>query len=70
MSAHKNIKPVYLKAIIVEAILISCIRGVSLDELLLQIQMIIPLPFTVLKKYLCYLIDLDFISYNGKIKFT
>ena len=65
---NKNIKPIYLRVIVVEPILLSCLKGVSLDELFLQVQLIMPLPFTILKIYLYYLIDLDFISYDGKMK--
>ncbi len=51
---------------IVEPILLSCINGVSIYELSLEIQTILPMPLRVLKKYLFYLINYEPVSYDGQ----
>jgi hypothetical protein len=66
--SNANIKPIYLKVSIIEPILLSCTKRVSLEELFLHVQMILPLPYTLLKRYLFYLIELDIMSYDGKMK--
>jgi hypothetical protein len=62
----KNMKSPKLKAIIVESILVYCIDGVSICELLLEIQRIMPLPYKAVKKYLFYLINYEILSYDGQ----
>jgi hypothetical protein len=52
--------------VIVEPILISCINGISICKLSMEIQRLIPLPYDALKKYLFFLINYDLLSYNGK----
>ena len=56
-SNNNNIKSPKLQAAIGEPILLSCINGVSIYELSLEIQTILPTPLRVLKKYLFYLIN-------------
>ena len=62
---NKNSKSTELLAIIIEPILILCIKGSTIYELKTKMQRVIPLPNTILKKYLFYLIDYNLISYNG-----
>jgi hypothetical protein len=63
---YNNIKSLKLKVVIVESILLSCIVTGSILELLFKIQTVLPLSYEVLKKYLFYLVDFNFISYNGQ----
>jgi hypothetical protein len=63
---YNNIKSLKLKVVIVESILLSCIVTGSILELLFKIQTVLPLSYEVLKKYLFYLVDYNFISYNGQ----
>jgi hypothetical protein len=55
-----------LKAMIVESILIYCVNGASISELVLEMQRIMPLPYDSLKKYLFYLISYEILSYDGQ----
>ena len=63
---NKDIKSPKLQAVIVEPILIGCIKKITLPEILFDIQRILPLSDTVIKKYLFYLIDYELISYDGQ----
>ncbi len=62
----KGLKSPELQAIIIEPILIRCIKGVSRYELLFEMRGVLPLPYTILKMYLLYMIDYDLISYHGQ----
>ena len=62
----KNMKSPKLKAVIVESILIDCVNGASICELLFEMQRIMPLPYNSLKKYLFYLINYEILSYDGQ----
>jgi len=57
-----------LKGIIVEYILLYCINYSSILEISFEIQRISPIPCSSVKRYLFYLIDYEFISYNGQKK--
>jgi len=65
-TSHTNTKSPKLKAVIVEPVLKSCVNGVSICELSLDIQRILPLPYRVLKRYLFYLINYELLSYDGQ----
>jgi len=62
----KSIKSPKLQGEIVESILIYCINGISICELSLEIQKVVPLPLKTLKKYLFYLINYELVSYDGR----
>lgn len=62
----KGLRSPELQAIIIEPILIRCIKGVSRYELLFDMRGVLPLPYTILKMYLLYMIDYDLISYHGQ----
>ena len=55
-----------LKAYIIEPILLLCINGISIYELPIEIQRMVPLPCKTLKKYLFYLISYELLSYDGQ----
>lgn len=56
-----------LKGEIVENILLLLSpKELCLDELFFEIQNILQLSYTVLKKYLVYLIDFELVTYNGQ----
>ena|ERR687889_747427 len=55
-----------LKASIIEPILILCINGISIYELPIEIQRMLPLPCKALKKYLFYLVSCELLSYSGQ----
>jgi hypothetical protein len=61
---YNNAKSPKLKAVILEPVLLSCINGISIDEILFQIQKKLPLSPKTLKKYLIYLINYELVSYN------
>jgi hypothetical protein len=63
---HKNTKSPKLRAVIVESILTSCVNGVSMCELSLKVQRILPFPHRDLKRYLFYLINYELVSYDGQ----
>ena len=63
---YDNIKSPKLKAMIVEHVLITCIEGISICDLSLKIQRILPLPYRYLKRYLFYLINYELVSYDGQ----
>ncbi len=62
----KGPKSPELQAIIIEPILIRCIKGVSRYELLFEMRRVLPLPYTILKMYLHYMIHYDLNSYHGQ----
>lgn len=62
---NKNIDPVYLKVAITEPILLACINGSSFSEIYLSLQRMIPTSELILKKYIYYLVNNSFISYDG-----
>ncbi len=63
----KSLKSPELQAVIVEPILLSCIDGSAIDNLVCTIQRILPsFSYTILKKYLFHLINYELISYNGQ----
>ena len=57
-----------MKASIIEPILLLCINGISIYELQIEIQRMVPLPLPckTLKKYLFYLISYELLSYDGQ----
>lgn len=61
----KSKKSPELKAVTVEHILMSCIEGASIIELVYAKQKMLPLPHEM-KKYLFHLIDYELISYDGQ----
>ena len=63
---NKNLISPKLKASVVEPILISCINEISIYELEIIIQKILPLSKGSIKRYLFYLIEYGLISYNGQ----
>ncbi|HZH38868.1 MAG TPA: hypothetical protein VEX17_02265 [Bacillales bacterium] len=66
---HSSLKSPKLKAAILEHILLSCISGISIGELLFEMQRTLPLlSHKTLKKYLFYLINYELVSYNGQRK--
>jgi hypothetical protein len=68
INSNKIAKSSKLQAVIVESILLSCIDGVSINELVCAFQRTSPSPYYILKKYLFHQIDYDLISYNGQIQ--
>jgi predicted transcriptional regulator len=65
-NSNNNLKSPKLQAAIVEPILLLCTNGLSICELLFEIQRILPLQYKVLKKYLFYLINYELLSYDGQ----
>ncbi|MEJ7642793.1 MAG: hypothetical protein WKF36_11475 [Candidatus Nitrosocosmicus sp.] len=66
---HSSLKSPKLKAVIVEQVLLSCIKGISIGDLLFEMQRTLPLlSHKTLKKYLFYLINYELVSYNGQRK--
>lgn len=66
---HSSLRSPKLKAAILEHVLLSCINGISIGELLLEMQRTLPLlSHKTLKKYLFYLINYELVSYNGQRK--
>lgn len=66
---HSSLKSPKLKAAILEHVLLSCINGISIGELLFEMQRTLPLlSHKTLKKYLFYLINYELVSYNGQRK--
>jgi hypothetical protein len=66
---HSSLKSPKLKAAILEHVLLSCISGISIGELLFEMQRTLPLlSHKTLKKYLFYLINYELVSYNGQRK--
>ncbi len=51
---------------IVEHVLISCIEGISICELSLKTQIILPLTNRCLKRYLFYPINYELVAYDGQ----
>ncbi len=66
VSHNKDVKPPVLQAAIVEPILKLCINGITMDELKLKTDKMLPLMFMIAKKYLFYLINYDLVSYDGQ----
>jgi hypothetical protein len=60
--------PVYLRTSLVEAILLACIKGVSFSCINNSVQKIEYVSEGVIRKYLFYLINGNFIQYNGRRK--
>jgi hypothetical protein len=65
-NSNKSLKSPEFQAVIVEAILQSCITGSYIYELIDVIERIIPSPYNTLRKYLFHLINYELISYNGQ----
>lgn len=65
-NSNKSLKSPEFQAVIVEAILQSCITGSYIYELIEIIERIIPSPYNTLRKYLFHLINYELISYNGQ----
>ena len=61
----KSIKPPELQGVVVEHILLSCIEGASINDLVSAKQRILPSQHNV-KKHLFHMIDYELISYNGQ----
>lgn len=60
-----------LQSILLEPILLHCIEGCSMSDLIKVIQdnFLIPISCSTLKQYLYHLINYDLVSYNGKKNF-
>lgn len=65
-NSNKSLKSPEFQAVIVEAILQSCISGSYIYELIDVIERIIPSPYNILRKYLFHLINYELISYDGQ----
>jgi hypothetical protein len=65
---NNNIKSPTLQGFIVEHILLLCINGASICDLLFELQRILPYPYKAIKKYLFYLINYELLSYDGQRK--
>ncbi len=64
---HNNVKSSpNLKAAVFEHILLFCINGVPIYELLFEIQRILPLPYRTFKTFLFYRLIYELVSYNGQ----
>ena len=50
----------------IEPILLICINGVSICELIFEMHEILPVHYKILKKYFFYLVCYGLVSYNGK----
>ncbi len=63
-----GLKSPELQAVIVEPILLSCIDGSTIDDLIYAIQKILSpsLSYNILKEYLFHLVNYELISYNGQ----
>jgi predicted transcriptional regulator len=66
ISHNKDIKPPVLQAAIVEPILKFCANGITMYDLRLKADSMLSLMYDIAKKYLFYLIDYGFVSYNGQ----
>ena len=60
--------PIYLRASIIEAVLLSCITESSFFKINQYVQRVVPTSNSSLRKYIFHLIDNAFISYNGDKK--
>ncbi len=65
-ASKKKIKSAKLQAVIVEHILVFCIKESSFYELIFETQRIFRLSHTTIKKYLFYLISYELVSYDGR----
>jgi len=65
---NNNMKSPTLQDFIVEPILLSCINGASICDLLFELQRILSYPYKAIKKYLFYLINYELLSYDGQRK--
>lgn len=64
---HSNkTKPVYLRTSIVEPILVACTREASFTNILNSVRKVSLVHEKDLRKYLYYLINGNFVEYNGK----
>ena len=63
---NNHMKSLELEAAIAEPILMACLEGCSICELSCKAQAMLPLPYTVLKKYIFHLINYELLSYNGQ----
>ncbi len=61
---NKNINAIYLRAAIVESILLSCMKGSSFSEIESSIPSFISASEIVLREHVLYLVNNLFISYN------
>lgn len=61
----KPVESTKLKCDIVESILMICLNHSNFNDILMQIPNPL-LSFRTLKKYLFYLIECEFVSYNGQ----
>ena len=66
VSPNTDVKSPQLQAAIVEPILKLCIDGITMDELKIKTDKMLPLMYTIAKKYLFYLIEYEFILYDGQ----
>ena len=62
---NNNPDPVYLKVVIIEPILLTCIDGSSFSEIDRCLQRVVLTSELVLREYIYYLLNSSFISYNG-----
>ena len=60
-----EVNSVYLKVIIVEPILLSCIDEQSFSDICSYLQRVVSTTEVVVKEYLFYLINNSFIKYKG-----
>ena len=54
-----------MQAVIIQPILLMCLRGSSIHRIDLTIQRLLPISSELIKKYLFYLIEYGLISYDG-----
>lgn len=69
INCNKISKSPELQAVIVEPILLSCIDGASIDDLVYVMQKVLlslSSSYNTLKKYLFHLINYELILYNGQ----
>jgi hypothetical protein len=62
---NNNPDPVYLKVVIIEPILLTCIDGSSFSEIDRCLQRVVLTSELVLREHIYYLLNSSFISYNG-----
>ncbi|MDF0682049.1 MAG: hypothetical protein P0116_13910 [Candidatus Nitrosocosmicus sp.] len=61
---NEDLDPIYLNVGITESILLACIKGSSFSEIEFQIPRVISTSKAVLRKYMNYMVNNSFISYN------
>jgi hypothetical protein len=54
-----------MQAVILQPILLMCLKGSQIRSIYLNIQRLLPISDELIKKYLFYLIEYGLITYNG-----